>query len=146
MTFRWLRSPKRVLATIAGLLGCAIWYQIFKYVTGALPGDEKPQGCSPTAYADGRWIWDLKTNVTKMTRRGQAVAFGGFERCASDRDYWWNLGADNQDQFYRFPKAQSYRWQPGSECTNLRPMDPSALLKDLVEKGGWYFVGGSSTL
>jgi len=144
MVSRWFRSPKNVLATISALIGCALCYPVSDFALEIPQGGQKSGGCSPTAYADGKWTWDPKTNITEMTRREQAVEFGGFERCASDREFWWNLGSDNPEQFYRFPKAQSYTWQPGSECTNLRPMDPSGLVKDLVESGGWYFVGGLS--
>ena len=99
--------------------------------------------CSPEAYSSGRWVWDPRTSITKMTHKEQAFLFSGIESCASDREVWWNLGADKEEQFFRFPKAQSYKWHPGKACWGLRPLDSEKLLKDLVEKGGWYLVGGS---
>ena len=99
--------------------------------------------CSAEAFSSGRWVWDPKTSITQMTSKEQALAFSGIESCASDREVWWNLGADREEQWFRFPKVQSYKWEVGSECKGLRALDPGELLKDLVEKGGWYLVGGS---
>ena len=100
--------------------------------------------CSAEAYSAGRWVWDPKSNDTKMTHKEQAYTFSGIDACGSDREVWWNLGADRPEQFDRFPKAHYYRWEVGSQCKGLRPLDSVALLQELVEKGGWYFIGGSS--
>jgi len=102
--------------------------------------------CSPKAYSAGQWVWDPKTNITEMTSKEQALLFSGFETCANDMLSWWNLGANLPEKYFRLPKAQSYRWEPGSKCQGLSPLDPGALLKHLVEIGGWYIVGGSFPL
>uniref|UniRef100_A0A0W0G6C6 Uncharacterized protein n=1 Tax=Moniliophthora roreri TaxID=221103 RepID=A0A0W0G6C6_MONRR len=36
----------------------------------------------------------------------------GFEGCASSREFYWHLASDREDQWNRFPRAQSYKWHP----------------------------------
>ena len=68
------------------------------------------------------------------------LAFGGFEGCASDREYKWHLGADD-DQLGRFPEVAAYDWTPAPSC-NVRQFQREAFVKDLVEQGGWLLIGG----
>jgi len=107
--------------------------------------DTPKDKCPPLAYALGKWVWAPKTNITEMTDKRQVTSFGGFHSCAADREYDWHLGTDQKDKFFRSPKVQSYAWQPSSRCANLRPMDSASMVRDLVEKGGWYLVGGLSS-
>jgi hypothetical protein len=79
-----------------------------------------------------------------MTEQEDALAFSGFSGCASSREFYWHLAADKEDQWDRFPRAQSWKWIPGRRCTGLRSLDAGELVKDLVEDGGWYLVGGES--
>ena len=104
--------------------------------------DDSSALCSPKAFSSGKWVWDPKTNITEMTSKEQALLFSGFDKCVYDRMLWWNLAADVPERYFRFPKAHSYRWEPGSKCQGLSPLEPGALLKYLVEVGGWYIVGG----
>ena len=112
---------------------------------GEVPDDSEDLNalCSPNSYSSGRWVWGPKTNITEMTSKEQALLFSGFESCASDRLKWWNLGADQPEKFFRFPKAHSYKWETSSTYVGLEPLEPGALLKHLVELGGWYLIGGS---
>ncbi|PPR07553.1 hypothetical protein CVT24_008749 [Panaeolus cyanescens] len=81
-----------------------------------------------------------------MTSPKDALEFSGFRGCASSREYDWHLGADRQEQWNRFPSAQSWRWKPSDECEeHLDPLAPGALIKHLVEDGGWFLVGDSVT-
>lgn len=68
--------------------------------------------------------------------------FSGFEKCASSREYFWHLGADDEAQYDRFPGAQSWEWIPGSGCEEMQPLNAETLVRNLVEDGGWYLVGG----
>lgn len=78
-----------------------------------------------------------------MEKQEDALNFSGFEGCASSREYWWHLASDNEGQWGRFPGAQSWEWVPGSdECRGLRRLDPSEMVRDLVEEGGWLLLGG----
>jgi hypothetical protein len=81
-----------------------------------------------------------------MTQQEDALTFSGFTGCASSREFFWHLAADKKEQWDRFPGAQSWKWVPGQKCTGLRPLDARELIKDLVEDGGWYLVGGESIL
>lgn len=101
--------------------------------------------CSPADYADGEWVYSPHTTKTNMTEEEDALPFSGFSGCASSREFFWHLAADKKDQWDRFPRAQSWKWVPGKGCRGLRPLDARELVKDLVEDGGWYLVGGEST-
>jgi hypothetical protein len=98
--------------------------------------------CSPQNYTAGEWVHAPLTTKTNMTELGDSLEFSGFGTCASSREFWWHLGADNSEQWDRFPGAQSWAWAPGENCTRLRPLDPEEFIKHLVEDGGWYLVGG----
>jgi len=100
-------------------------------------------GCTPKAYSSGKWVWAPKTNITEMTSKEQSLLFSGFETCGADGLFWWNLAAANPERFFRFPKAQSYAWEPSSKCQGLEQVNPEALVKHLVEVGGWYIIGGT---
>ncbi|KAF8149408.1 hypothetical protein B0H34DRAFT_802407 [Crassisporium funariophilum] len=104
-----------------------------------------PGECSPQAYANGHWEHHPRTTKTNMTSPDDAIAFSGFEKCASSRERYWHLAVNMEHQWDRFPKAHNYRWVPSQKCKGLKPLDAAALLKDLVEDGGWYFVGDSVT-
>ena len=81
-----------------------------------------------------------------MTSPEDALAFSGFEKCASSREYYWHLASDREDQWDRFPGAHSWEWIPGEQCKGMKPLNPEDLVRTLVEDGGWYLVGGKSVL
>ncbi|TFK44094.1 hypothetical protein BDQ12DRAFT_3050 [Crucibulum laeve] len=101
--------------------------------------------CSPKAYSNGSWAFRLRTEATALSNKDDVLAFAGFEGCASSREYYWHLAADNEEQYDRFPGATSYEWIPGQECAGLRVLDPANVVRDLVEEGGWLLVGDSVT-
>lgn len=101
--------------------------------------------CSPTAYSSGNWSPKaVVPTIPRMTKPSDAVTFGGFQGCASDREFAWHLGADNEDMWDRFPAVNSWEWSPNDGC-DVRPMDPELIVKDLVEQGGWLLIGDSVT-
>ena len=79
-----------------------------------------------------------------MTSPEDALAFSGFEKCASSREYYWHLASDREDQWDRFPGAHSWEWIPGQQCKGMKALNPEDLVRTLVEDGGWYLVGGKS--
>ena len=81
-----------------------------------------------------------------MTSPEDALTFSGFEKCASSREYYWHLASDREDQWDRFPGAQSWDWIPGDRCKGMKPLNPEDLVRTLVEDGGWYLVGGKSVI
>jgi len=105
-----------------------------------------PGKCPAEAYAAGSWKPAKKFPPgTKMKENTDAVAFGGFEGCASDREFFWHLGSDRPEQWgNRYPMAYDYAWSPADGC-DIRPFDREALVTDLVQKGGWLLVGDSVT-
>lgn len=80
-----------------------------------------------------------------MTRPEDAFLFNRFEGCASSREFWWHLGADNAAQWDRYPNVTDWRWVPGEKCLGLRQLDGADLVRDLVEMGGWLILGDSMT-
>src|SRR6266540_3678326 len=104
------------------------------------------QSCSPQEYSAGEWIYSPHTTKANMTKPEDSLEFSGFSGCASSREFWWHLAADNVKHWERFPAAQSWTWNPGEKCRGLRRLDPQELIKDLVEDGGWYLVGGKPTV
>ena len=100
--------------------------------------------CSPLDYSEGQWVYSPHTSKMNMTQQEDALEFSGFSGCASSREFFWHLASDREEQWDRFPAAQSWKWVPGENCTGLRPLDARHLVKDLVEDGGWYLVGGES--
>lgn len=107
-----------------------------------LPGGSE---CTPSAYASGSWEYKPRTNKTTMTNTDDALEFAGFEGCASSREFYWHLAADNEEQWDRFPGVSSWEWVTGDDC-DTRPLNREELVKDLVERGGWLLLGGMSTL
>jgi hypothetical protein len=74
--------------------------------------------------------------------------FAGLEGCASSREFWWHLAADNEGQYDRFPDADSWKWDlEDTECQNFRDLEKQKeeFVRDLVEKGGWLILGDSIT-
>lgn len=105
----------------------------------------KPTICTPEQYTDGSWSYRPKSNATTMTFPEDALQFSGLQGCASHREYFLQLGADHKEQYDRFPLAQSWEWIPGAGCEGLGRLNSEALVKQLVEEGGWYLIGGMST-
>ncbi|KAF5328648.1 hypothetical protein D9619_011535 [Psilocybe cf. subviscida] len=107
---------------------------------------ESLQVCSPEAYVSGHWAKrPTASNATRMSKPQDALAFSGFEGCASSREYNWHLASDKEEQYDRFPSAQSWEWIPGEECHGVGRLDKEKLVRDLIEDGGWYLVGDSVT-
>jgi hypothetical protein len=117
--------------------------------------ETRPGTCPPRAYSNGKWTGPYyRTQDREMTNETQALAFAGFDSCASSREFWWHLAADNKDQWDRFPKAQSYRWTVGKEdgCDGFESsvnsrgeLNKEQMVKDMVEQGGWLMLGDSIT-
>ncbi|KIL62534.1 hypothetical protein M378DRAFT_52796, partial [Amanita muscaria Koide BX008] len=101
--------------------------------------------CPPRAYAAGKWIFSPNTNDAGMRSRDDALKFSGFQGCASSREFYWHLAADREDQWNRLPGAQSFKWEPGPECKDLKRFDAEEVVRHLVEDGGWLLVGDSVT-
>lgn len=115
----------------------------------SLPKPFSPQSfkhtCSPESYSNGSWAFRPRTNPTSLTSTEDALALAGVSGCASSREYDWHLATDRPEQWDRFPDVTSWEWLPGDGCTGLRPFNPEALIKDMVEGGGWLLVGDSVT-
>ncbi|CCM03879.1 uncharacterized protein FIBRA_06030 [Fibroporia radiculosa] len=120
--------------------------------------------CPPTAWAAGAWTpkaeytlpsrvdgpWPDDVIVTRpddmrMHSPADALAFAGFEGCASNREFYWHLASDREDIWDRWPGVTSWQWTPGEGCDSVRPFSGPAIVKDLVENGGWLLIGDSVT-
>ena len=98
--------------------------------------------CPPAAYnKSGQWVYHPRTNSHNMTSPDDALAFSGFQGCASSREFYWHLAADKPEQWDRFPAAQSWRWVP-TQCKEMRKFEPERVVQHLVEHGGWLLIGG----
>lgn len=107
-----------------------------------VPLDRVRSTCPPRSYAAGKWVpKPPPTNRTDFNDPSDAFEFLGFDGCASTREIYWHLAADTESLWDRFPGVASWRWQPPADC-QVREFDSTALVKDLVEKGGWLLIGG----
>ncbi|KAF9050493.1 hypothetical protein BJ165DRAFT_1342460 [Panaeolus papilionaceus] len=141
-------------ATIA-IAACFLILNLYTNRPGVVSDDaalslkfvQKSKGrCSPQAYSNGEWVFEPRSNKSGMSSPDDALQFSGFEGCASSRKYRWHLGSDKQEQWGRFPGAQSWRWKPSEDCEqHLDSLAAPILLKHLVEEGGWFLVGDSVT-
>lgn len=106
-----------------------------------------PGTCPPRGYSNGRWRPYHRSNAQNMTDKTQALVFSGFEGCASSREFDWHLASDNEEQWDRFPGAQSYLWDVGKAdgCENMEEFNKEKVVRDLVEQGGWMLLGDSIT-
>ena len=77
-----------------------------------------------------------------MTHPEDSLAFLGFEKCASSREWFWHLAADDEAQYDQFLAAQSWEWIPGSRFEEMQYLSTENLIRNLVEDGGRYLVGG----
>ena len=117
----------------------------FRFPGNAIFSQRKRSPCAPNAWANGQWQYRPHTNLTAMTKKEDALEFAGLEGCASDREFFWHLAADVREQWNRWPKVSSYGWKPADDC-DIRPLDGSAMIKDMVEQGGWLLLGGTSEI
>jgi hypothetical protein len=101
--------------------------------------------CTPEQWSSGRWVYSPTSDLVNLTSPEQALSLAGFEGCAADREYKWHLGTDHEELWDRFPKVSSYRWVPSSQC-DVHPLNGAAMVKDMVENGGWLLLGGMSAL
>ncbi|KIK91224.1 hypothetical protein PAXRUDRAFT_149979 [Paxillus rubicundulus Ve08.2h10] len=100
--------------------------------------------CAPEDWSSGFWKYSPNTDLPALTDPDQALLFHGFEGCAADREYKWHLGTDHPEQWDRFPDVSAYKWQPSSRC-DARPLNGAAMVRDMVENGGWLLLGDSIT-
>jgi hypothetical protein len=116
---------------------------LHEFATGIIP-ERYRASCSPEAWADGQWKYRPRTNlsVKTVTKAKDALAFAGFEGCASSREYDWHLGYESERQGRKLPKVDSYQWSPSERC-DVRPLHGASLVKELVEEGGWLLIGGA---
>ncbi|KAF8898089.1 hypothetical protein CPB85DRAFT_1377616 [Mucidula mucida] len=129
---------------LAGFVTCVLL--LYTYTTAPSTADffssRKRAPCPPEAYSDGKWVYDSMASNKSVETQDDVIPMAGFAGCASSREYYWHMAADNEKQWERFPKVTNWRWQPSSECS-LREFSREALVRDLVEKGGWLILGDS---
>ncbi|PFH53720.1 hypothetical protein AMATHDRAFT_136828 [Amanita thiersii Skay4041] len=146
------RFSLRSVSTRIIFLGTSLSFLLFFYAYSSVSDgynisfkDDNNYSCSPLAYSAGKWAFHPKSNASTFTSRDDALKFSGFDSCASSREFFWHLAADNQDQWSRFPAAHNWEWVPSRQCQGLRPFNAEQVVKDLVEQGGWFLVGDSVT-
>lgn len=133
IAFGALTTVAVTVYTFSSSLRLSNWSSIF--------ASRQRSTCTPEAWNSGYWTYSPNTDLPALTNADQALVFAGFEGCAGDREYYWHLGTDHEEQWDRFPNVSSYRWQPSSEC-DVRPLNGAAMVKDMVENGGWLMLGG----
>ncbi|KAG6375609.1 hypothetical protein JVT61DRAFT_3175 [Boletus reticuloceps] len=151
----WALRP-RYLSTKLIVLGALVTFAITAYTfssseftfrlsdwSSVFAGRQR-SACSPEAWSSGYWTHSPNTDLSALTSPDQVFAFNGLEGCAADREYYWHLGVDHEELFDRFPAVASYKWQPSSQC-DVRPLNGAAIVKDMVEQGGWLVLGDSIT-
>ncbi|KAI0744300.1 hypothetical protein C8Q80DRAFT_1327235 [Daedaleopsis nitida] len=117
-------------------------HQLFALATRA---SRAPGICPPRTWAAGKWVSKPPpTHRTGFNASSDAYEFLGLQGCASTREVFWHLAADNDKLWDRFPGVASWKWLPPSHC-QIRDLDPEAVVKDLVEHGGWFLIDDSVT-
>lgn len=103
---------------------------------------KQPSECSPELWSSGQWKRRMppRTYKENATSLDDVLEMEGFVGCASDREYRWHLGSE-EDQWPRFPEVAAYEWTPPAGC-NARQFDREDVIRDMVEKGGWLLLGG----
>ncbi|KAG0707061.1 hypothetical protein DFH29DRAFT_898242 [Suillus ampliporus] len=146
----------RSLSTKIILLGIIITFAVTLYTfsspfsfrisdwSSVFSQQRQRSSCTPEQWSNGRWVYSPTSDLEILTRPEQALSLAGFEGCAADREYHWHLGTDHEEYWDRFPNVSSYRWVPSSQC-NVRPLNGAAMVKDMVENGGWFLLGDSIT-
>ncbi|KAI0930047.1 hypothetical protein AcV5_006854 [Taiwanofungus camphoratus] len=143
--------PARLLALALLATALLVLYLFSSLPTrlAALVFAPRPRrSCPPRAWAAGNWTpapAPRPAAPDHMSTPRDALAFAGFEGCASDREFFWHLASDTEQQWDRWPAVTSWQWSPSDECRDLRPLDPAAMIKDMVEQGGWLLIGDSVT-
>ncbi|KAM6496673.1 hypothetical protein JOM56_007146 [Amanita muscaria] len=140
-----LRFSRVLLLGFSLIIAFFIYLSVGRYNNSSPYHPLGPSTCPPRAYANGEWIYRPKTNETEMKAKDDALKFSGFEGCASSREYYWHLASDKEEQWDRFPIAQSYEWEPGPECRGMKKFNSEEVVRHLVEDGGWLLVGDSVT-
>ena len=95
--------------------------------------------CTPEEWSSGRW--ERRPNPPQVHKPEDVYAASGFKGCASNREVEWHLANDHPDDYNWRGNVSSYEWVPGSACGDI-PDDREAIVKSLVEQGGWLLIGG----
>ncbi|EIM81062.1 uncharacterized protein STEHIDRAFT_67256 [Stereum hirsutum FP-91666 SS1] len=107
--------------------------------------ERKRASCPPRAWSNGTWQHKPHNVSHPLTQQEDVFDFSDLEGCTSDREFYWHLGVDHDDQYERFPDVMDYEWVPSDECTGVRKMDAGMFVRDLVQEGGWLVLGDSIT-
>ena len=151
------------LLTLTVLVACALIFTFLLYTASAqssgttlwtsLRGISLLSGlndlqCSSEDYSSGHWAYSSNSHHNSspspaiMSSYDDVFAFNGFRGCASSREFWFHLGADDVERWGRFPGVTDWKWVPGETCKGLKELDGERLVRDLAERGGWFLVGG----
>lgn len=151
--YRPLVSPPRSLS--AKFFALVTVVSLVYVAHSFLPSDYKPDfsslrfplgrqrgTCPPKSYASGQWLPSHPpTNRTEFNASSDVYEFVGFQGCASTREVYWHLAADNERLWDRFPAVASWKWSTPSDC-EIQDLVPERIVTDLVEQGGWLLIGG----
>jgi hypothetical protein len=109
----------------------------------SLPTIQNPFGsskvCTPAEWSAGRW--ERRQKPLSIIQEEDVYPASGFQGCASSREVGWHLSSDHPDEFPWRGNVSAYDWIPGSSCEDI-PEDNVAIVKSLVEEGGWLLIGG----
>jgi len=120
---------------------------------GVQPASKKVNSrCTPRSWASGKWVYrsvsgeGTSTGYPIARSEQDALALLGFSGCASKgstkRHTWWHLGASDATKWDRYPGVASWKWMPGEDCGGFEERTSEWMVKELVEGGGWFLIGG----
>lgn len=105
--------------------------------------------CTPEQYSEGYWSRRPELLLRPLIKPDDVYPISGFQGCASSREVGWHLakswGEDEEQRSRPWRgNASAYDWIPGRECGGYTKPTQEELVIQLVERGGWLILGGTS--
>jgi hypothetical protein len=106
---------------------------------GTLPFSKLDDLCTIDEWQRGSWT--LRP-PDELQRLASAETYAAFLELQQFRCHWAvpEYSCNGDEALPRVQQAAQWSWQVGG-C-RLAPLDPSTIVRHLLEHGGWFFVGG----
>lgn len=127
---RWLRPSTVASVALFCLLLASLAYTLSRQPLHT-------PTCLPEDWSDGSW--ELKSPLPTSL---DPLVISGYEGCASTYHVEWHFAIETWPMSEYRRRASNWKWVPGGGCQANTEFVKEQVVKDLVEKGGWMFMGG----